>query len=526
MLAAAPAGRGRRASSPRAWAVGIAAVACAVAWAAASAAASPVIRLGQGDSIAIDQPRVMFEMIDPLTGEVAGPQWPSPGLLDTGANGVLLIEMAYLDFDGWLAGGPMINPDMFRRERRGDDSVVQYRELGVGGYVELDLHEPYDLHAVGLGEAGLGHTVPGIRALGKHDLSIAGLPAVIGMVAMIDQRTTLDLTRLIDPGTFYEGIPYIDVTISPLPAEPDASPAPGPAEHRFHVPLDMWLPPHSEPLEPGDPTPDFAPMPFVDNVLLERDGQQTSRRLLLDTGAQLSILSYDTAIAIGIDPVEDAEDHITLGGISDEMITAPLVRLDRLVMPTDEGPGLAVEGLYVALHDIGEDLIDLDGLIGMNILTSGYAEAVIELLGDLDIIWPGDPIGTPLGDAPGMFRQAHFEFAGWDESDAWGRMVLDVNPAWAGLEPVLGDMNLDGVVDAGDVAAFVLALTDPEAYRDIHGISPALMGDVNQDGTFDTGDVAPFVHRLIHGPSSSVPEPATATLLAAAALALLTRRRA
>ena len=510
--------RRERPAGRRAAAIGLLAMALATA---TPATASPTIHLGQGDSIAIDQPRAMFEMIDPLTGDVAGPQWPQPGLLDTGANGVLLIEMAYLDFDGW---SPTIDPDLYRRERRDDDEVVQYRELGVAGYVYLDVHEPYDLRVAGLSEFAHDHTVPGVRALGKHDLAIAGLPAIIGMVAMIDQRTTLDMTRLIDPGDYYFGIPYIDANIAPLPADPDATPAPGPTEHRFNVPLDMWLPPHNEPIEPGDPTPTFAPMPFVNNVILEANGQQTSRNLLLDTGAQLSILSYDTAIAMGIDPVEDAEDFVTLGGISEEMVTAPLVRIDKFILPTEEGPGLSVDGLYVALHDIGEDLIDLDGLIGMNILTSGYAEAVIELLGGLDFDWPSDPEDFPVGDAAGMFRQAHFEFAGWEEEDAWGRMVLDVNPAWGGFDPLIGDMNLDGAVNTGDVAAFVLGLTDPEAYRELYGVSPALFGDANRDGALNTADVAAFVQRLVAG-QSAVPEPGSATLLAGAALFLLGRRQ-
>ncbi len=78
---------------------------------------------------------------------------------------------------------------------------------------------------------------------------------------------------------------------------------------------------------------------------------------------------------------------------------------------------------------------------------------------------------------------------------------------------LLGDMNLDGVVDTGDVAPFVLGLTDPAAYEATYGIDPAWPGDVNQDGAFDTGDVAAFVQLLVGGGSQSVPEPGTLALV-------------
>ena len=91
-------------------------------------------------------------------------------------------------------------------------------------------------------------------------------------------------------------------------------------------------------------------------------------------------------------------------------------------------------------------------------------------------------------------------------------------------EPTLlvGDMNLDGVVDTGDVAAFVLALTDASSYVSQFGVDAATMvelGDINGDGAFDTGDVAPFVQLLVGGDTqtvagvASVPEPGVAAVM-------------
>ena len=92
------------------------------------------------------------------------------------------------------------------------------------------------------------------------------------------------------------------------------------------------------------------------------------------------------------------------------------------------------------------------------------------------------------------------------------------------LDVLLGDMNLDGTVDTGDVAPFVLALTDPAAYEAQYGIDPGLVGDINQDGSFDTGDVAAFVQLLVN-PDSAIPEPGSLALLAVGGLMLLRRQR-
>ena len=89
--------------------------------------------------------------------------------------------------------------------------------------------------------------------------------------------------------------------------------------------------------------------------------------------------------------------------------------------------------------------------------------------------------------------------------------------------PALGDMTMSGGVDTGDVAAFVLALTDPDAYEAEHGIDPLLVGDMNRDGAFDTADVAGFVATLTSG--VPVPEPGTATLLLAGVVAMMRRSK-
>ena len=108
-----------------------------------------------------------------------------------------------------------------------------------------------------------------------------------------------------------------------------------------------------------------------------------------------------------------------------------------------------------------------------------------------------------------------------------GYLPSAVNSVQLDIAGLLGDMNLDGVVNTADVAAFVLALTDPEAYmaqRNVDATTMVALGDINQDGAFNTADVAPFVQLLLDA-DTSVPEPGSLALLGLGGLMLLRRSR-
>ena len=120
--------------------------------------------------------------------------------------------------------------------------------------------------------------------------------------------------------------------------------------------------------------------------------------------------------------------------------------------------------------------------------------------------------------------------ASWNrQGQAWDAIVNDMWAAYRDELPapmprlLMGDMNLDGVVNTADVAAFVLALTDPQAYIQQYGVDPARIGDLNGDGAFNTADVAPFVQWLVGG--GVVPEPGSAALLVVGGVLLLRRVR-
>lgn len=61
---------------------------------------------------------------------------------------------------------------------------------------------------------------------------------------------------------------------------------------------------------------------------------------------------------------------------------------------------------------------------------------------------------------------------------------------------VLGDMNCDGIVSVGDIAGFVLALTDPTGYAAAFPGCNIQAADVNADSVISVGDIAGFVALL------------------------------
>ncbi len=81
---------------------------------------------------------------------------------------------------------------------------------------------------------------------------------------------------------------------------------------------------------------------------------------------------------------------------------------------------------------------------------------------------------------------------------------------------MLGDMDCDDDVDFDDIGAFVLGLTDAEAYEQQFGIPPTVKGDLDEDGDQDFDDIDGFVGVLsgqLHGPSVQAPEPGAFALL-------------
>lgn len=81
------------------------------------------------------------------------------------------------------------------------------------------------------------------------------------------------------------------------------------------------------------------------------------------------------------------------------------------------------------------------------------------------------------------------------------RVQNDLGCASCGL--LLGDVNCDGLVSAGDVNGFVQALTNLGAFGRAHPLGDPALADMNSDGILSVSDIELFVDAVIHGVSGA-----------------------
>jgi hypothetical protein len=294
-------------------------------------------------------------------------------------------------------------------------------------------------------------------------------------------------------------------TLSPPVTFPDAMPAdPG---HRYSVPLRMQDFPQSGQREPDDPLPTWAPLPFAP-VHLKNSGHEFTGEMLVDTGAQISVLSLATAIALGVDEngngsIEDeAIDFLPVGGVGGTTLM-PLVQVGRLYVQTEEGIEIGWTDLTVGVRDIDPSIA---GIFGMNFFTEGWTDAVYN-----DLICELFPEFC-TGESPeGFLYDVHFDFR--DIADMRGTMVLDLNPAKDIVEGALdGDTNNDGRVDIADLN---------NVRNNFGATGSPILGDTYPfNGVVDVDDLNAVRNNFgAGGAGNAVPEPG-ALLLAGIAISV------
>jgi hypothetical protein len=172
-----------------------------------------------------------------------------------------------------------------------------------------------------------------------------------------------------------------------------------------------------------------------------------------------------------------------------------VLSLGRVAVRSSGGVELTWTDLEVIVVDVG----GIDGIFGMDLLASGWAEPVLE------------QILTGSTDKTGFVQQVHFDFGNQPA------MVLDLD---ASVDHVLhgGDANGDGLVNVGD-----LGIVAQNWGRT--GLSWS-QGDFNDDTILNVGDlgVLAMAWGQSFSPSSPLPEP-TSLLLIGSALMLLRPRR-
>ena len=120
----------------------------------------------------------------------------------------------------------------------------------------------------------------------------------------------------------------------------------------------------------------------------------------------------------------------------------------------------------------------------------GFAPiAGIETFADVMVRFDG------AGAEPGLYS-AELVFSTADDSDLPGATALaDLTFALSAAVPVavLGDFNLDGAVEPGDIPAMVALLLDPDAASPGH----RWIGDMNQDEIINGDDLQLFIEALV-----------------------------
>lgn len=337
--------------------------------------AQPYVELGPPDSIMpLDMPRVTVEVYTPDPEHSFGPDsnwW----LLDTGAQGLLSAGTATTEMksEGYVTEGT-------------------YNELGIGGTTTYDVSAEY--HFDFAGSNGARNTLSDVRIMSSDSAYFGSFGGIVGMPAMVNRVTTLDLRPMACEDLL--DLEVMDVGFgNSVPADDG---------HRYNVPLHLV----HFPAQGNEPLPTYAPLPFLDINFHHASNHQTSS-IILDTGAQVSMLSSQIAASLGLDADNDGDffdDAVTtqeFGGVGGSIVL-PVVQMDRLAIPTDEGIDMVWTDVLVAVVDIDPAI---NGVIGSDLLTGGYIDA----------------IGT---NECGYFEQVHFDFL--DSENLTGAMVLDLNP--------------------------------------------------------------------------------------------------
>jgi hypothetical protein len=373
-----------------------------------------MIELGPSDNIALDQPRVAVELIKDLDPDPDIHNWASVGpsifntfLLNTGANSVLAMATAV---------GDMLQPPIVY------ETEGLFEEVGVGGRHPMDISAAYRFDFAGT--TGERNTYFDVRILSDadNDFSIFGPWGIVGMPAMADRVTTMDMRGWSGGGTGLDL--YMKVFFDDQLPEGD--------QHRYALSVDNRLAfDPQDYLVEGDP-PIWADIPFL-TAIPTNGGIGQEGNFLFDTGAQMSFISSDLAIAIGLDSNGDGVlNHLddaylgteTIGGVGGTKAVA-IFAIDEVRVPvTQVSTGRTVELIWTDLQwlvldiDVGDEdnPVVLDGVFGSDLLTSGWFHA---------FFYPDQP--------DGYMDQVHLDFRGWgldtgEPQSRTGTVYFDLNP--------------------------------------------------------------------------------------------------
>jgi len=351
-------------------------VAAVLVAAAPPASGAGIVDLGVADEFTLSQPVVQIAVSD--NGRVFDIAPFNECLLDTGASGILMARIASQE----LRAAGLVE-------------VATYVDFGVAGPQATGVSAAYDFAFAGSDGVPLSLSDVRLQTSGSDFAFYSG---IAGMPLMMGRTVGLDLARQADMEALRMGVAF-GSGLSP------------PTAHQYSIPLSMYEFPMTGRVNPDDPLPIYAPLPFAP-VELQHGSTRRTTSLLVDTGAQQCILSTATALALGLDLNGN-------GDLDDEAVTfqqvigvggtkiIPVLQIDALALRAGDGTDLVFRDIAVGIIDIDDAL---PGVLGMNILNAGWEIYALNTFLGIE------PIGPP-----GVFDRVDFDFR-----DAAATMAADM----------------------------------------------------------------------------------------------------
>lgn len=400
------------------------------------AVAETRVPMGNG-ALLLGQPTVVIEIYTPDDPSTPGTNeyvsfGPEPAmeifdhrfLLDTGANSILIARDPYaVIYD---------ESNLEQMKARGfQDAEGLYREQGVGGFTDYQVSAAYSLDFVT--EVNSTGTLHQVHIMNDDLHTLGDYSGIIGMPAMVGRLVELDMT------------PWLGVDLANM-ATRFVTALPADETHRVRVPLRMVDFPQDGQLDPSGPLPAWAPLPFLD-VRVATATDAAAGSFLLDTGAQLSMLSAHLAMALGLDSNGDGlldenddryADTLEVGGVGGS-IHVPLFELESLSVATREGPRLQWRtGPGLVLDEGSGNLVETN--VAVAVLVLEIAESIDGVFG-MDLLNSGWMEGALGGTDPGAFEKVWFDFRQTGSPSA--DLIVDLSPSWDQPETV-PDPDRDG----------------------------------------------------------------------------------